>query len=161
MRKFLLTTFVVLPFLVSCSSPDAVPESGVTTTASAAPTFPATTPPAPASTTTPPSVALIDVTTLVRSENIYAASAANAIAAAAFGDGAANIDWSVLRAATSAIDSIEYPEIVEGLEVLEIDEIAIRVLTTNSAASGGDWGESYVCITGAGVVASETLCTGE
>jgi hypothetical protein len=100
---------------------------------------------------------LIDVTTLVRPENIYAAAAANAIAAtAAQAASSGPVSWQTLVDSTVAIDTIEYPEIVEGLEVLEIDEVAVRVLTTTTA---GEWGESYVCLTVNGVVASETLCT--
>ena len=103
------------------------------------------------------SAGLIDVTTLVRPENIYAASAANAIAAtAAQAASSAPVSWQTLLDSTAAIDTIEYPEIVEGLEVLEIDEAAVRVLTTTTA---GEWGEAYVCLTGKGVIASETLCT--
>jgi hypothetical protein len=100
---------------------------------------------------------LIDVTALVRPENIYAAAAANAIAAtAAQATPSGPVSWQTLLDSTVAIDTIEYPEIVEGLEVLEIDESAVRVLTATTA---GEWGESYVCLTAAGVVASETLCT--
>ena len=159
MRKSFLV-LVMLPALLSCSSDGAAPSpdaAGASSTTS--PGMQTTTTHAPDEPVDAEQVeaVLIDVTELTRPENIYAASAANAIASAAAASGSS--DWASLQEATAAIDTIEYPEIVEGLEVLEIDEIAVRVLTTNTAASGGDWGESYVCITGSVVTASETLCT--
>jgi hypothetical protein len=98
---------------------------------------------------------------VVAPDNIYAVSAANAIVAT-LGSSIryGSFTWEDLLEASAAVYDIEYPSIVEGLEVLTIDESALRVLMTFAAntdvASG--YSEAYVCFTPEKVSVSEYYC---
>lgn len=135
-----------------------VTTSSTETTSSSVPTTDAPT----QSTTT---VAAPETTEDVAAENVYAYAAAEAVAGRANEEGLDGLDADelvlALEAASEAAYEIEFPTVVETLDVrISRDGTSVTIETGALTDDGNETGKAYVCVTGGRAAPQQSPCGG-